>query len=85
MTALETPTGGSILGTRVQRLEDPEFLTRGAIYTEDLTDERLAGAARLTLVRAPIAHARIGAIDLTAARQAPGFVAAFTAAELTAA
>lgn len=83
MTAIETSAGGSILGTRVQRLEDPEFLTRGAIYTEDLTDERLAGAARLTVVRAPIAHARIAAIDLTAARQAPGFVAAFTAAELT--
>ncbi|MFL6160615.1 MAG: xanthine dehydrogenase family protein molybdopterin-binding subunit [Jatrophihabitantaceae bacterium] len=81
MTATEIP-GGSILGTRVQRLEDPEFLTRGATYTEDLVDDRLAGAARLTLVRAPVAHARIGAIDLTAARQAPGFVAAFAAADL---
>jgi aerobic carbon-monoxide dehydrogenase large subunit len=83
MTAVERPAGGSILGTRVQRLEDPEFLTRGATYTEDLTDERLAGAARLTLVRSPIAHARIGAIDLTAVRQAAGCVAAFSAAELT--
>ncbi|HEU5269189.1 MAG TPA: molybdopterin cofactor-binding domain-containing protein, partial [Jatrophihabitans sp.] len=83
MTAIETPAGGSILGTRVQRLEDPEFLTRGATYTEDLTDERLAGALRLTLVRSPIAHARIGAVDLSAARRAPGFVAAFTVADLT--
>ena len=74
--------GTSILGTRVQRLEDPEFLTRGATYTEDLTDERLAGAARLTVVRSPLAHARITGIDLTAAREAPGFVAAYTAADL---
>ena len=48
MTALDesgtqTPRG-SILGTRVQRTEDPEFLTTGAVYTEDLVDERLAGA-----------------------------------------
>jgi len=77
----ESPRG-SILGTRVQRLEDPEFLTTGAVYTEDLVDERLAGALRLTVVRSPIAHARIVAIDTTAAREAPGCVAVFTADEL---
>jgi carbon-monoxide dehydrogenase large subunit len=73
---------GSILGTRVQRLEDPEFLTTGAVYTEDLVDERLAGALRLTVVRSPIAHARIVAIDTAAARESPGCVAVFTAEEL---
>ena len=83
MTTVEAAAGGSILGTRVQRLEDPEFLTRGATYTEDLTDERLDGALRLTVLRSPVAHARISSIDLAAARVAPGFVAAFTAADLT--
>jgi carbon-monoxide dehydrogenase large subunit len=73
---------GSILGTRVQRLEDPEFLTRGASYTEDLTDERLRGALRLTFVRSPLAHARITGIELAGLQGAPGFVAAFTAADL---
>ena len=34
----------SILGTRVVRVEDPGFLTRGAVYTDDLVDDRLAGA-----------------------------------------
>ena len=29
---------GSILGTRVERVEDPEFLTTGAVYTEDIDD-----------------------------------------------
>ena len=52
---LDQTTGGSqrgsILGTRVQRVEDPAFLTRGAIYTEDVVDERLIGAARVTIVR----------------------------------
>jgi aerobic carbon-monoxide dehydrogenase large subunit len=81
VTAVELPRG-SILGTRVQRLEDPEFLTTGAVYTEDLDDERLVGAVRVTYVRAPIAHARILSIDSTAARAVPGCVGVFTAADL---
>jgi carbon-monoxide dehydrogenase large subunit len=73
---------GSILGTRVVRVEDPEFLTSGAVYTEDLVDDRLAGAVRVTFVRAPVAHARIGSIDASLARQAEGCVAVITAADL---
>jgi carbon-monoxide dehydrogenase large subunit len=77
------PPRGSILGTRVERLEDPEFLTTGATYTEDLVDERLTGAVRVTFVRAPIAHARIVSIDTSAAQEAPGCVGVFTAQDLT--
>ncbi len=73
---------GSILGTRVERVEDPEFLTTGAVYTEDIDDPRLAGALRLTIVRSPIAHARIVNIDTSAALESDGCVAVFTAAEL---
>ena len=40
----------SIMGTRVVRVEDPAFLTRGARYTDDLD---LVGALHLTLVRSP--------------------------------
>ena len=72
----------SIMGTRVVRTEDPVFLSRGATYTDDLTDERLTGALHLTLVRSPLAHARITAIDVEAARAAPGVVAVFTGADL---
>ena len=49
----------SIIGTRVLRTEDPLFLTSGAVYTDDLVDERLAGALHVTFVRSPVAHARI--------------------------
>ena len=49
----------SILGTRVVRTEDPLFLTRGASYTDDLIDERLAGAVHATFVRSQVAHGRI--------------------------
>jgi len=72
----------SILGTRVVRTEDPLFLTRGAVYTDDLVDDRLAGALHATFVRSPVAHARIEAIDTSAATGAPGVVAVLTADDL---
>ena len=72
----------SILGTRVVRTEDPGFLTTGAVYTADVVDERLAGACHVFFVRSPIAHARITAIDTSAALGAPGVIAVFTGADL---
>jgi carbon-monoxide dehydrogenase large subunit len=66
----------------VVRIEDPGFLTRGAVYTDDVQDERLDGACHVFFVRSPLAHARISAVDLSAARAAPGVIAAYAAAEL---
>ncbi len=73
---------GSLLGTRVHRLEDPELLTTGATYTDDVVDDRLTGALRATFVRSPLAHARITELDTAAALAAPGCVAVLTAADL---
>src|SRR5689334_11349334 len=73
---------GSILGTRVLRVEDPGFLTRGAVYTDDLVDERLAGAVHATFVRSPVAHARITGLDASAASATPGVVAVLTGDDL---
>src|SRR4051794_22719208 len=72
----------SILGTRVVRTEDPLFLTRGATYTDDLVDERLAGALHVTFVRSQVAHGRVLSVDASAAREVPGVVAVLTAADL---
>src|SRR5215510_5187744 len=72
----------SILGTRVLRTEDPRFLTTGGVYTEDLTDERLAGACHVFFVRSPVAHARIGRIDASAALAMPGVLAVYTAQDV---
>ena len=72
----------SILGTRVLRAEDVRFLTSGGVYTEDVVDDRLGGACHVFFVRSPIAHARIGRIDVSRALSAPGVVAAFTGADL---
>jgi len=74
----------SILGTRVLRTEDPGFLSTGAIYTEDVQDERLAGACYVHFVRSVAAHATIAGIDTSAALDADGVVAVYTAADLAA-
>jgi len=74
----------SILGTRVLRTEDPAFLSRGAIYTEDVQDERLVGACYLHFVRSTVAHAKINSVDVSAALEGDGVIAAFTAADVAA-
>jgi aerobic carbon-monoxide dehydrogenase large subunit len=76
--------GVSILGTRVLRTEDPGFLSTGAIYTEDVQDERLAGACYVHFVRSTVAHAKIIGIDTSAALDGEGVVAVYTAADLEA-
>lgn len=72
----------SILGTRVSRIEDSKFLTTVGIYTADLIEDELAGAAHLTFVRSPMAHGRIRGIDSSAARTAPGVIAVVTVDDL---
>jgi aerobic carbon-monoxide dehydrogenase large subunit len=74
----------SILGTRVLRTEDPGFLTTGGIYTEDVQDERLAGACYVHFVRSTVAHAKIRGIDTSAALDAEGVIAVYTATDLAA-
>ena len=70
---------GSILGNRVTRLEDPELLTGDATYVYDLD---LADPLYLIFVRSPFAHARLAAVDTSAAEAAAGVAAVFTAANL---
>jgi aerobic carbon-monoxide dehydrogenase large subunit len=74
--------GGSILGNRVQRKEDPKFLTTGGVYTDDLSDERLAGAAQAAFVRSPVAHGTIESIDISGALEMPGVLGVYTAESL---
>ena len=74
-----TETRGSILGTRVIRVEDPKFLTVGGSYIGDLD---LPGALHVTYVRATVAHARLASVDTSEAAAAPGVHAVFTADDL---
>ncbi len=72
----------SVLGTRVVRIEDQKLITSGGTYVDDLREPALNGAAHAMFVRSPMAHARISAIDVSAARAADGVVGVYTAADL---
>src|SRR6266568_2894296 len=72
----------SILGTRVIRTEDPRLLTAGGVYVDDLRTPELDGAARVTFVRSPVAHARITGIDTSAAASEPGVIAVLTVRDM---
>ncbi len=70
---------GSLLGTSVRRVEDPELLTGRGTYVGNL---RVDGLARAVFVRSPLAHARIAGIDVRAAGAARGVIAVFTGRDL---
>ncbi len=69
----------SILGNRVERVEDARMLTVGGTYVEDVALEH---AAWLTYVRSTEAHAHITSIDVAEAKAAPGVLAVFTGEDL---
>ncbi len=69
----------SILGAAVKRVEDPRFLTGRGAY---LDDREVPGALWLGIVRSPVPHGRILAVDLTESTRLPEVVATFTAADL---
>ena len=66
-------------GQRIKRNEDPRLLTGQALFVDDV---ELPGMLHVAFVRSPYAHARIQAIDLSAARQHPGVVAVYSADDL---
>jgi carbon-monoxide dehydrogenase large subunit len=67
------------IGQSVRRVEDRKFLTGHGRYIDDISRPRQAHA---TFLRSPYAHARIRAIDVTAAEAAPGVLAVLTGADL---
>ena len=69
------------IGQPVRRQEDLRLVTGHGRYTDDMT---LPGAAQAFVLRAPVAHARIARIDVTAARRMPGVLFAATGADVQA-
>jgi len=63
------------IGASVKRVEDQRFLTGKGNYTDDINRH---GQTYGHILRSPHAHARITAIDTSAAESAPGVVAVFT-------
>lgn len=67
------------LGERIPRNEDARLLTGQALFVDDVDLPQMLHAA---FVRSPHAHARLGKIDTSAARQHAGVVAVYTAEDL---
>ena len=70
------------IGKSVKRVEDRRLVTGRGAFTDDIAPK---GAAHGYVLRSPHAHARLGRIDSTAAKRAPGVLAVLTAADLEAA
>jgi carbon-monoxide dehydrogenase large subunit len=71
---------GSILGTEVRRVEDPELIRGQGTYVDNL---HIPATLHLSFVRSPLAHARITRVDTEAAANAPGVRAVYTAETLS--
>src|SRR5215469_5942362 len=67
------------VGQSVPRKEDPMLLRGLGHYTDDVS---LPGQAYAVMVRSRNAHGNIRSIDSEAARQMPGVLAVYTAADL---
>lgn len=70
---------GQYIGQSVKRVEDQRFITGKGQYTDDIT---LPGMTYATFIRSPLAHANIKNIDLSAAKNAPGYVASFVGGDI---
>jgi carbon-monoxide dehydrogenase large subunit len=78
MTAVDDrPT--TEIGASRKRKEDRRLITGRTRWTDNI---QLPGMLHLAMVRSPFAHARISAIDATAAQAAPGVVGVFTGKDL---
>lgn len=67
------------LGGSVRRREDPRLITGAGRYTDDVQPEHCLHAV---FVRSPHAHARIAGVDVSVAKDLPGVVGVFLAADL---
>jgi carbon-monoxide dehydrogenase large subunit/6-hydroxypseudooxynicotine dehydrogenase subunit gamma len=69
----------TVMGARVPRKEDPRLLRGRGAFADGF---HARGELWARIVRSPVAHGRVRAVDLTEARRAAGVVAAVSAADL---
>ena len=67
------------IGSPVERVEDPRFLRGRGQFVGDLKRESMLHAA---ILRSPIAHGLVAAVDVTAALAIPGVRAVITAEDV---
>ncbi|MFA9402778.1 MAG: molybdopterin cofactor-binding domain-containing protein [Anaerolineales bacterium] len=68
-----------LIGKPITRNEDPRLLTGQALFVDDV---ELPGMLHAAFLRSEYAHAKLKGIDLSAALERPGVVAAFTAEDM---
>jgi aerobic carbon-monoxide dehydrogenase large subunit len=78
---VDQPTATKEMGRARRRKEDARLITGRTRWTDNM---QLPGMLHLAVARSPIAHARVVSVDTTAAKDAPGVLGVFTAAELDA-
>jgi aerobic carbon-monoxide dehydrogenase large subunit len=82
MATTQPPTSDAadrLFGASVRRKEDPRFITGRGMYTDDV---RVPGTLHAAFVRSPHPHARIRAVDTSAARGMPNVAGVFTGKDL---
>jgi carbon-monoxide dehydrogenase large subunit len=78
MTTTE-PAPTAELGRARRRKEDARLITGQTNWTDNIS---MPGMLHMAFVRSPYAHAKITGVDLSAARELPGVVAAFCGADI---
>jgi carbon-monoxide dehydrogenase large subunit len=78
VTDTATPSSGHI-GDAPVRKEDAKLVTGQTTWTDNIT---FPGMLYVAALRSPMAHARINSVDVSAALEQPGVVAALTGADL---
>jgi len=76
---MATKAAEKYVGGGVPRKEDPKLVTGQGTFVESVAPP---GTVWMTLVRSPLAHAKIKSVKLDAARKAPEVIAAFSGTDL---
>jgi carbon-monoxide dehydrogenase large subunit len=67
------------MGNGIPRKEDPNLVTGKANWTDNI---KLPGMVHMSMLRSPFARAKVTKLDVSAALERPGVVAAFAGADL---
>jgi aerobic carbon-monoxide dehydrogenase large subunit len=75
MTTVEERPATTEIGQPRRRKEDAHLLTGRTVWTDNIN---LPGMLHLAILRSPMAHAKITAVDTTAAKSRPGVIAVYS-------
>jgi aerobic carbon-monoxide dehydrogenase large subunit len=78
MTATEAASTGHVGQVRLRK-EDARLVTGQTRWTDNID---VHGLLHVAILRSPVAHARLTRVDVSAAKEQPGVVAAFSGADL---